>query len=412
MASILLLILGVAALVGVINARWPRSALLLEGLSWLWGWIAIELAPQIAILGALAAGVLVALGGLDETTGVIGLAALVLAEVVGIGSILALRRTEVDLGEDGAKVLAAGRSAAPYPRSHALFPFLAWRTRGRGIAVDRAVPYTQPPRRACRLDVYRPAGAAGEPRPAIINVHGGGWMLGSRHEQGVPLLSHLAANGWVGFNIDYRLSPRATWPDLIVDVKRAIAWVRQHAAEYGADPNFIAITGGSAGGHLSALAALSANDPAFQPGFEDADTSVAAAVPFYGIYDFLDLDRENIPIVGHVLERLVFKARRRDDPERFRQASPLYRVHPDAPPTLVIHGEKDSLVPVRGARRLVDALRATSRSPVLYLELAGAQHAFDIVPSWRTVEVIDVVERFLVGVHEQSGVNRTAVSTA
>ena len=78
-------------------------------------------------------------------------------------------------------------------------------------------------------------------------------------------------------SINYRLSPRSTWPDHIVDVKHAIAWVQANIAEYARDPDFIAITGGSAGGHLSSLAALTANDPTFQPGFEDVDTRVQAA---------------------------------------------------------------------------------------------------------------------------------------
>ena len=99
-------------------------------------------------------------------------------------------------------------------------------------------------------------------------------------------MSHLAELGWVCVAINYRLSPRSTWPDQIIDVKRALAWTKEHIAEYGGDPDWVAITGGSAGGHLSSLAALTPNDPQFQPGFEDADTSVRAAVPFYGLYDF------------------------------------------------------------------------------------------------------------------------------
>ncbi|MBL7660064.1 alpha/beta hydrolase, partial [Escherichia coli] len=92
--------------------------------------------------------------------------------------------------------------------------------------------------------------------------------------------------GWICVAINYRHSPRNTWPDHILDVKRALAWVKAHISEYGGDPDFIAITGGSAGGHLSSLAALTPNDPRFQPGFEEADTRVQAAVPFYGVYDF------------------------------------------------------------------------------------------------------------------------------
>jgi acetyl esterase/lipase len=256
------------------------------------------------------------------------------------------------------------------------------------------------------LDVYLPD----EPesatlRPAIVQVHGGGWITGSRTEQGIPLLNHLARHGWVGFNIDYRLSPRATFPDHVVDVKRAIAWVREHAAEYGADPDFICLTGGSAGGHLCALAALTAGDPDFQPGFEEADTSVAAAVPFYGVYDFTDDEGIYYPeLLEWVLERHVFKRRLADDPEAFRAASPTHRVHPEAPPFLVLHGERDTLVPVEDARRFVAELRAVSENRVLYAELAGAEHAFDVLPSVRTARVVEAIERFLATVRAERSI--------
>ena len=100
---------------------------------------------------------------------------------------------------------------------------------------------------------------------------------------------HLAAEGWVCVAANYRLSPRAVFPDHLVDCKQALAWIREHIAEYGGDPDLICVTGGSAGGHLAAMAALTANEPQYQPGFESADTSVAACVPFYGVYDFTAL---------------------------------------------------------------------------------------------------------------------------
>ena len=110
----------------------------------------------------------------------------------------------------------------------------------------------------------------------LLQVHGGAWILGKKDQQGIPLMQHLAAQGWVCVAINYRLSPRDPWPAQAIDVKQAIAWIREHIAEYGGDPDYIAITGGSAGGHLTALTALTPNDPEWQPGFEDADTSVAA----------------------------------------------------------------------------------------------------------------------------------------
>jgi acetyl esterase/lipase len=203
-------------------------------------------------------------------------------------------------------------------------------------------------------------------------------------------------------SVNYPLSPRSRWPEHMIAVKRALAWIRAHGAEYGADPSFVAVTGGSAGGHLAALLALTAGDPALQPGFEDADTSVAAAVPCYGVYDFLDPDAIQVPILRWVLERYVFKAWRDESPEPFRDASPLHRVHAKAPPFLVIHGDADSLTAVEDARRFVAALREASPAPVLYAEMHGGQHAFDLVPSLRTAPVIEAIERFLHTVRTRS----------
>ena len=125
------------------------------------------------------------------------------------------------------------------------------------------------------LDIWRrPDLHRGGQAPVLLQVPGGAWMVGNKRGQAHPLMSHLAELGWICVAINYRLSPRSTWPDHIVDVKRAIAWTKQHIAEYGGDPDWIAITGGSAGGHLSSLAALTPNDSRFQPGFEDADTRV------------------------------------------------------------------------------------------------------------------------------------------
>jgi acetyl esterase/lipase len=133
-----------------------------------------------------------------------------------------------------------------------------------------------------------------------------------------------------------------------------------------------------------------------QPGFEDADTSVQACVPHYGAYDFAGETgtRATKQRLDWVAKTVVGKDPMRH-PEIFRAASPLARVHPDAPPFFVIHGNDDSLIPVPEARAFVDALRAVSRNPVVYAELAGAQHAFDVFPSIRSAHVVRGVERFL-----------------
>lgn len=182
--------------------------------------------------------------------------------------------------------------------------------------------------------------------PVLLQVPGGAWMTGNKRGQAHPLMSHLVELGWVCVAINYRLSPRSTWPDQIVDVKRAIAWTKEHIADYGGDPDWIAITGGSAGGHLSSLAALTPNDPQFQPGFEDADTRVDVAVPFYGVYDFTATGDAIHPMMAAMVAKNVFKLSRTEIAEPFRQASPIAHVTQDAPPFFVLHGTNDSLVPV------------------------------------------------------------------
>jgi acetyl esterase/lipase len=179
-------------------------------------------------------------------------------------------------------------------------------------------------------------------------------------------------------------------------VKRAFAWIRAHIAEYGGDPAFVCVTGGSAGGHLTALTALSANDPRFQPGFEHVDTSVAAAVPFYGVYDFLDRkqlrgSQSMIPL----LSKQVFKTTPDQDPELWDAMSPVTRVSESAPPFLVIQGTHDTLVFVEEAREFVRALREKSRAPVAYLEMVGAQHAFDVFHSPRSAHAVQAAAAFL-----------------
>ena len=157
------------------------------------------------------------------------------------------------------------------------------------------------------------------------------------------------------------------------------------------------MTGGSAGGHLSTLVALTANDPAYQPGFEDVDTSVTACVPFYGVYDFTNRFgfRGRGDGLEGVLERLVMPAPLAEARAEWERASPMSRVHAGAPPFLVVHGSHDNLAPVEEARRFAALLREVSREPVAYAEIPGAHHAFELFYSLRAIHVVHGVERFL-----------------
>jgi acetyl esterase/lipase len=267
----------------------------------------------------------------------------------------------------------------------------------RAVRVVRNVDYAGDGSHRHRLDIIRRRVDPPTSGPVLVYIHGGAWIVGDKREQGLPMLYELARRGWVTVTINYGLSPRATWPDHLVDCKRAVAWVRERIGEYGGDPNFVAVSGGSAGGHLCAMVALTPDDPSFQPGFEDAATAVDACIPFYGVYDMTAgrgtsrYDRGLLTL----LEKRVFKRRYDDDPEIFQQASPLWRVNAAAPPFFVVHGTHDTLVPVAEARRFVDALRAVSPSSVLYAELPYAQHAFDVLPSVRSAHAVAAVIRFL-----------------
>lgn len=330
------------------------------------------------------------------------------AQAASAAGLLALQRSAMEskqvleaalvegLGADYAEQAAAagiGPQEGPRISGWAVLP--TWlsrrsRLRAEGIQYGPAGPHNQ-------LDIWATEGIkAGDRAPVLVQVPGGAWVSGNTRHQAYPLMDRLRGAGWVCVPISYRLSPRATWPDHVVDVKRALAWVKANIEQYGGDPGFVVITGGSAGGHLSALAALSANQPEFQPGFEEADTSVAAAVPFYGVYDLLDWDGRGGPAgnIGYI-ERVVLKSSPIEDRDRWRRASPITYAGPESPPVMLIHGTNDSLVPIDGARRLARALRQGSQQPVVYAELPRAQHAFDIYASVRTLYTVRAVEHFL-----------------
>lgn len=243
-----------------------------------------------------------------------------------------------------------------------LVPFSSWCP---GVCRVANVRYGDASRNQ-RLDVYRPR-AATTGAPVLIYLHGGGFRMGSKLLGGRPLLYRLASRGWVGVSANYRLQPGVTYADQLADAKRVVAWVREHAEEYGADPGAIVVSGGSAGAHLAAMVALTAHDPARQPGFEEADTSVAAVVGCYGYYGPADGTGDTDP----------------------RQHG-----HAGAPPFLVVHGQLDTLVPASSARAFAEEVRAVSCTTVAFAELPGTQHNFDFFHSLRFAAVMDRIESF------------------
>lgn len=255
------------------------------------------------------------------------------------------------------------------------------------------------------LDVWRHRDLPESHRaPVMIFLPGGAWVHGGRMLQGYALMSHMAEQGWVCLSVEYRVAPNHTWPQHIADVKSAIAWARANVDRFGGDRNFVTIAGASAGGHLAALAGLTHDDPSYQEHLpEGSDTTVDAVVGIYGRYDWEDRSTTERDRFIDFLERVVVKRRLDRQPELFRQASPIARVRPDAPPFLVVHGSGDSIIPVAQARDFVDRLRAESRSVVGYLELPGAGHGFDMVDGARTGIAATGIRLFLNEIHRQRG---------
>lgn len=398
------LVCSVVGALFVVNAfrpvRWPP----LSAFSFFAGWPTSELPLWHIGWTAVATALFAAAGAFDRWPGWVG-AGLTAAAWCGL-AVLAGRSARAAAVLDAA--VAEARLAVP---DEPAFPATGRDTMWRfprllfplprpalSMVVHRHVDYAGDRARRHRLDVivrrHDPPSAGA---PVLVYIHGGAWVIGDKREQGLPMLHELARRGWVTVTVNYGLGPRTRWPGQVVDCKRALAWVKANIASYGGDPGFVAVSGGSAGGHLCALLALTANQAAWQPGFESADTSVAACVPFYGVYDFTGggEDRRADRALLRLLERSVFPATRAQDPGAYRDASPIHQVRPGAPPFFVVHGSNDTLVPVTEARRFVRALRDVSTAPVVYAELPGAQHAFDILPSVRGAHTVAAVVRFL-----------------
>lgn len=401
----------------IANAVRPAPGMVTSVPAMFGGWLVTELAPHF--IAGTAIDTALELGVRQERRGSRRGAVLGLANMAALGYLMREGRRS---GRTFEETLVEGLGSEALEDLHQRYGDLDWVTPLRelvwpfhtdtsGIQVVKNVPYAPEHKWRGLLDVYKPQGEVSG-APVLLQIHGGGWTIGNKEQQGLPLMRHLTSRGWVCVSINYRLAPRSEWPAQIVDVKRAIAWIREHIADYGGDPDFLAVTGGSAGGHLAALAALTANDPDYQPGFEDADTTVQAAVPFYGIYDLAGVTGKAALRVRNVfLGPRVFKRNPKQDIVPFEKASPLLRVNPEAPPFYVIHGVNDTLAPVQQARLFVEALRKTSGAAVAYTELTGTQHAFDVFPSLRSQHSVRGVERFLRWAHDSwRGVSTTSDS--
>jgi acetyl esterase/lipase len=228
------------------------------------------------------------------------------------------------------------------------------------------IPYVANAGERQKLDLYLPA--KGTNWPLVVWVHGGGWMEGSKEKPpGLGFLRH----GFALASINYRLSQDAIFPAQLIDCKSAIRWLRAHAPENGIDPNHIGVWGASAGGHLVALLGTTGDVKDFDKGDNSGvSSSVQAVCDWCGPTDFtkdLEADTPDSPIVrllgGSIAKNL----------DKAQLANPIHYVTKDAPPFLIMHGDKDPVVPLEQSQMLADALQKAGVHVKLHV-LPGAGH--------------------------------------
>lgn len=355
LAAIVLLFGGLLGLAGSWNASRPLiDPTRRYSPSWLPAMVVTELAPfwLLVHVGVLAAGV--ALGGWSNWGGRIGAGLLLLSMMLLVWIVvrtrLAVRRLRrlVDGGVCGTSG-AARLVGRPVPTP-------------MGVRETLGIDWSE----GLTLDLTRPDDERRD-LPVVVYVHGGGWTGGGPQRQARDLYHTLARDGWVTLAIRYPLAPHVSVPEQVAVVRSAVVWARTGGRDHGFGATTVVLAGGSAGAHLATMAA-------FTP--EHDDERVAAVVGMYGIYDMANRNRKRAH--WDMIRRDVMHAGVSEAPERYDAVSPLVRIPGDTPPMLIVHGTRDTLVPVGEAEQFVDALRAAGR-PVEFVPVPGAQHAFDAV---------------------------------
>ena len=369
------------------------TALLATELAWIW------LPLQALIAWLLSLG-----GALDSTLGSVAMLVLAITWAGLVWSIWMSTRAEATVEDALTRGLGNNyRNQIPLPFQATLRRQVTFKDWCKPLSMQRPdverirhIPYGPVGVRQ-QLDIYRPRVIPKEGCPVLLQIHGGAWIIGDKDHQALPLMYELASRGWICVAANYRLSPSVGFPTHLLDCKAALCWIREHGREYGMNPDFVAVTGGSAGGHLAALMGLTANRPELQLDKPDTDTSVQACIPFYGVYDFLVRydQHPNRLTYQRFLTRKVMHETVAENPQLWELASPIAQIHPDAPPFMVLHGTLDSLSAVNEGRVFCQKLRETSQSPVVYVEMPGAEHAWETVHSLRTEQTVDGVHRFL-----------------
>lgn len=244
--------------------------------------------------------------------------------------------------------------------------------------VHRDIAYVPDGHERHKLDLYLPA--SGDNFPLVIWIHGGAFRRGSKepNEMDIPPFA-CVAQGIALASINYRLSQHAIFPAQIEDCKTAVRWLRAHANQYNLDPTRFIAWGPSAGGHLAAMLGTTGNMTAFDVGEHlQVSSKVQAVVDYFGPTDFLQMDAQRLPdgMVHNPAdspESMLVGGPIQETPDKVAAANPITYVTSEAPPFLVVHGDRDPLVPYQQSQLLVEALQKAGVDVTFYL-VAGGEH--------------------------------------
>lgn len=276
-------------------------------------------------------------------------------------------------------MIATGAQARDFPTASApvladLYPQVPVAFPG-GVRGYRDVVYqTVPGFRPAVVDIYVPSTPG--PHPLVLYIHGGGWIAGHTRHSGAfsdwpKVLASLAAEGFTVASLEYRLSGEARFPAQLQDANAALRFLRAHAAQYRIDPRRVGVWGGSAGGHLAALTAVTCRNVTLDPAAA-GDGCVQAAVTWYGVYDFAGMSATPD---GNAAGAKLLGCDGPCPVEKNRLVSPVSYIDAKDPPFLLIHGDEDKTVPVDQSHLGEAALKAAG-VPVQAFYIPGVDHSF------------------------------------
>lgn len=371
LGAVVLVFGGILGVVGSWNAARPLiDPTRRYSPSWLPAMVVTELAPFWLLVHGVALATGLVLGGGSSAGGRIGVGLLLLSMAL--------------------LVWINARTALAVRRLRRLVDGPIHRTRGVARLLGRPTP--TPPgvrettgiewRPGSTLDLIRPDDERRE-LPVVVYVHGGGWTGGGPQRQARDLYHALALDGWATLAIRYPFAPDVSVVEQVAVVRSAVVWARTGGHDHGIGASTVVLAGGSAGAHLATMAA-------FTPRHDGE--RVSAVVGMYGIYDMAN--RNGMRAHWDLIRRDVMQATVVEAPDRYDAVSPLVRIPGDAPPMLIVHGTRDTLVPIGEAEQFVAALRDADRRVDL-VAVAGAQHAFDAVTSPVSRAVAAVIRTWL-----------------